>query len=65
MRLRNMLKICLVFEESEHQYAYKRYAYIKNMYKMTGRYVNEYVCVVKSKYKTTVDMSTSIVRAKV
>ena len=27
MRLRNMLKICLVFWESEPQYAYKRYAY--------------------------------------
>ena len=26
MRLRNMLKICLVFWESEPQYAYKRYA---------------------------------------
>ena len=32
MRLRNMLKICLVFWESEPQYAYKRYAYKKNMY---------------------------------
>ena len=29
MRLRNMLKICLVFWESEPQYAYKRYAYKK------------------------------------
>ena len=29
MRLRNMLKICLVFCESEPQYAYKRYAYKK------------------------------------
>ena len=27
-----MLKICLVFWESEPQYAYKRYAYKKNMY---------------------------------
>ena len=32
MRLRNMLKICLVFWDSEPQYAYKRYAYKKNMY---------------------------------
>ena len=29
MMLRNMLKICLVFWESEPQYAYKRYAYKK------------------------------------
>ena len=29
MRLRNMLKICLVFCKSEPQYAYKRYAYKK------------------------------------
>ena len=29
MRLRNMLKICLVFWESEPQYAHKRYAYKK------------------------------------
>ena len=29
MRLRNVLKICLIFWESEPQYAYKRYAYIK------------------------------------
>ena len=29
MSLRNMLKICLVFWESEPQYAYKRYAYKK------------------------------------
>ena len=28
-----MLKICLVFWESEPQYAYKRYAYEKNMYR--------------------------------
>ena len=27
-----MLKICLVFWKSEPQYAYKRYAYKKNMY---------------------------------
>ena len=27
-----MLKICLVFSESEPQYAYKLYAYKKNMY---------------------------------
>ena len=32
MRLRNMLKICLVFWKSEPQYAYKRYAY-KKIYK--------------------------------
>ena len=32
MRLRNMLKICLVFFKSEPQYAYKRYAYKKNIY---------------------------------
>ena len=33
MRLRNMLKICLVFWKSEPQYAYKLYAYKKkNMY---------------------------------
>ena len=29
MRLRNMLKICLVFWKSEPRYAYKRYAYKK------------------------------------
>ena len=29
MRLRNMLKICLVFWKSEPQYAYKLYAYKK------------------------------------
>ena len=29
MRLRDMLKICLVFWESELQYAYKRHAYKK------------------------------------
>ena len=29
MRLRNMLKICLVFWKPESQYAYKRYAYKK------------------------------------
>ena len=29
MRLRNMLEICLVFLESEPQYAYKCYAYKK------------------------------------
>ena len=35
MRLRNMLKICLVFWKSEPHYAYKRYAYKrKNMYLM-------------------------------
>ena len=27
-----MLKICIVFWESEPQYAYKHYAYKKNMY---------------------------------
>ena len=32
MRLRNMLKICLVFSKSEPQYAYKLYAYKKSMY---------------------------------
>ena len=32
MRLKNMLKICLGFWKSEPQYAYKRYAYKKNMY---------------------------------
>ena len=32
MRLRNMFKICLVFWKSEPQYAYKHYAYKKNMY---------------------------------
>ena len=29
--LRNMLKICLVFWQSEPQYAYKRYAYKKHV----------------------------------
>ena len=37
MRLRNMLKICLVFWKSEPQYAYKRYAYKK-----------KHVCVLTS-----------------
>ena len=27
-----MLRICLVFWKSESEYAYKRYAYKKNMY---------------------------------
>ena len=27
MRVRNMLRICLVFSKSEPRYAYKRYAY--------------------------------------
>ena len=31
-RLRNMLKICLVFSESEPQYAYKLYAYKKHVF---------------------------------
>ena len=31
MRLRNMLKICLAFWKIDPQYAYKRYAYKKNM----------------------------------
>ena len=36
MRLRNMLQICLVFWESEPQYAYKRYAYKnKHVYSKT------------------------------
>ena len=35
MRLRNMLKICLVFWKSEPQYAYKRYAYKKQTCKCT------------------------------
>ena len=37
IRLRNMLNICLVFWESEPQYAYKRYAYKKNMQPMVLR----------------------------
>ena len=36
-----MLKICLVFWESERQYAYKRYAYKKNMYNFS--------CLLKKK----------------
>ena len=31
-----MLRICLVFWKSEPQYAYKRYAYKKNMYADTN-----------------------------
>ena len=31
MRLKDMLEICLVFLESEPQYAYKRYACKKNV----------------------------------
>ena len=31
IRLRNMLKICLVFWKSGPQYAYKRYAYKKSI----------------------------------
>ena len=38
MRLRNMLKICLVFLKSEPQYAYKCYAYKNNMYAINVRY---------------------------
>ena len=34
MRLRNMLKICLVFWKSEPQYAYKLYAYKKKTCKI-------------------------------
>ena len=33
MRLRNLLKICLVFWKSEPQYAYKHYAYKKHVIK--------------------------------
>ena len=32
MRLRNMLKICLVVWKSEPQYAYKGYAYKKHVF---------------------------------
>ena len=32
MSLRNMLKMCLVFWKSVSRYAYKRFAYKKNMY---------------------------------
>ena len=39
MRLRNMLKICLVFSKSEPQYAYKRYAYKKTC--ATAKFVND------------------------
>ena len=39
-----MLKICLVFWKSEPQYAYKRYAYKKNMYcaVLIMQYVNRF-----------------------
>ena len=40
MRLRNMLKICLVFWKSEPQYAYKRYAYEKKMYIVYQNVIN-------------------------
>ena len=36
-----MLKICLVFWESEPQYAYKLYAYKKNMYLVLCCYRNK------------------------
>ena len=39
MRLRNMLKICLVFCKSEPRYAYKRYACKKNMYSILSKFV--------------------------
>ena len=39
--LRIMLKICLVFWESEPQYAYKRYTYKKNMYMFLKTAKNE------------------------
>ena len=35
MRLRNILKICLVFWKSEPRYAYKRYACKKNIWGMS------------------------------
>ena len=35
-----MLKICLVFWESEPQYAYKLYAYKKNMYPIKHKKTN-------------------------
>ena len=35
-----MLKICLVFWESEPQYAYKRYASKKNMYNVAEKHAN-------------------------
>ena len=35
-----MLKICLVFWESEPQYAYKRYAYKKNILSMLQLMIN-------------------------
>ena len=36
-----MLKICLGFWKSEPQYAYKRYAYKKNMYVEFGAWYEE------------------------
>ena len=36
MRLRNMLKMCLVFCKSEPRYAYKRYAYKKKHVYLIG-----------------------------
>ena len=35
-----MLKICLVFWKYEPQYAYKRYAYKKNMYSIHDIFQN-------------------------
>ena len=40
MKLRNMLKLCLVFWKSEPQYAYKRYAYKKTCIMTRGKIDN-------------------------
>ena len=38
-----MLKICLVYWESEPQYAYKLYAYKKNMYLIASSQVQAFI----------------------
>ena len=48
MRLRNMLRICLVFWKSEPQYAYKRYAYKKTTCTIHDRYLSLTLCIIRT-----------------
>ena len=57
-----MLKICLVFRESEPQYAYKRYAYKrKNMYmfgaKLSVLFVRAHFKIIKFIFELKLTMS--------
>ena len=63
MRLRNMLRLCLVFWKSEPHYAYKHYAYKrKNMYLTSGdiSWSNSYKFYFQSKVVPLIGKYTSI-----